>query len=552
MKTGTLCEFGIANKYYMPLIPISDAQSLNETVGGLPYWDVCVEASQFIREILFLLDHDLQIPGALVLDQKKLVGLIPRDQIYEKLGRPFGVELFLKNSSKEFYEMLGIKTLILPFDTLIDDAVKMALMRDERSLYEPIVVSHANGFGIISMHSLLMAQQETLRGLYSEVRNISITDPLTLVNNRRGFFEVVNKELEVMRKFDLEFAVLMIDIDNFKGVNDRYGHLVGDEVIKSVAGQIFANIQKRGTMGRFGGEEFVIFLREVSSKEAYNLAELLCKNIAGFFHTINGYQIRVTISIGMSFSKGTSHTLDQLFTQADDALYFAKNTGRNKMIEWKETLSNLQKEKRAFRIAKGEPERETKQILDQTLHGLLRMLYLRDYETEAHTARVTKLTLDLAKKVGVSEEECENIQIGSLLHDIGKIAVPDNILFKKGDLTEAEWAIMRKHPEYAYSLLSPISYFQHALDIPYCHHEHWNGKGYPRGLYDSEIPLAARIFTIADIWDALSSDRPYRAAWKENEVMNYLVKQAGIIFDPDLVPLFLECLDDYSNKMLSK
>jgi HD-GYP domain-containing protein (c-di-GMP phosphodiesterase class II) len=286
-------------------------------------------------------------------------------------------------------------------------------------------------------------------------------------------------------------------------------------------------------------------LNDISNTEAFNLAETLRKNIASFFHTINGYEIRVTFSIGMSFSKGTSHTLDQLFTQADDALYFAKNTGRNRMIEWEETLSNLQKEKRAFRTAKREPERETKQILDQTLHGLLRMLYLRDYETEAHTARVTKLTLELAKKIGVSEEECENIQIGSLLHDIGKIAIPDNILFKKGDLTESEWVIMQKHPEYAYGLLSPISYFQHALDIPYCHHEHWNGKGYPRGLYGSEIPLAARIFTIVDIWDALSSDRPYRAAWKENEVTDYLVKQAGIIFDPDLVPLFLECLNEH-------
>jgi len=551
MVTGIVYDSRTANKYCMPQNLVPDVLSFNGTVGGLPYWDVCVEASQIIREVLFLFDRDLRIPGVAVLEKKMLVGLIPRDRVYEKLGRPFGVELFLKNSSKGFYEMLGIKTLVMPSDTLIDDAVKMALMRNEQSLYEPIVVSHPNGYRVVSMHTLLLAQQETLRGLYSEVQNLSITDPLTLVNNRRGFFEAVNRELEAIRQFDLEFAVLMIDIDNFKSVNDRYGHLIGDEVLKSVAGQIFNQIRENDVMGRFGGEEFVVLLNDISNMEAFNLAETLRKNIAGFFHAINGYEIRVTISIGMSFSKGTSHTLDQLFTQADDALYFAKNTGRNRMIEWKEeTLGNLQKEKRAFRIAKREPERETKQIIDQTLHGLLRMLYLRDYETEAHTTRVTNLTLELAKKVGISAEERENIQIGSLLHDIGKIAIPDNILFKKGGLTEAEWAIMRKHTEYAYSLLSPISYFQHALDIPYCHHEHWNGKGYPRGLYGDEIPLAARIFTIVDIWDALSSDRPYRAAWKENEVKNYLVNQAGIIFDPDLVPLFLECLDDYSNKRL--
>jgi len=544
MKTKFLDDLQTVNPFYIPMKYVPEPQALNGTVGELPYWDVSVEASQFLREVLFLLDNDLQIPGVLVFEQNTLIGLIPREQIYEKLGRPFGVELFLKNTSKEFYQMLGITTLTLPADTTIDDAVKIALVRETGSLYYPIIVSHPDRYRVVSMYTLLMAQQETLRNLYSEVQNLSITDPLTLVNNRRGFFEAMNREMESIRKFDLEYAVLMIDIDNFKNVNDRYGHLVGDEVIKSVAGQIFINVKNKGVMGRFGGEEFVVFLQDVSHQDAYNQAETLCKNIAGFFHTINGYQVRVTISIGMSFSKGASHTMDQLFTQADDALYFAKKTGRNRMIKWKEDLSPLHKDKRAFRSTKRDNENGKKQDLDQTLHGLLRMLYLRDYETEAHTARVTKLTLELAKKVGVSEEECENIQIGSLLHDIGKIAIPDDILFKKGKLTEGEWAIMQKHPEYAHNLLSPISYFQHALDIPYCHHEHWNGKGYPRGLSKDDIPLAARIFTLVDIWDALSSDRPYRPAWKQDEVVNYLVEQAGIIFDPGLVPLFLEYLDE--------
>ncbi len=133
--------------------------------------------------------------------------------------------------------------------------------------------------------------------------------------------------------------------------------------------------------------------------------------------------------------------------------------------------------------------------------------------------------------------------MGALLHDIGKIAIPDNILFKPGKLTDEEWLIMQKHPQYAHDLLSPILLFQHALEIPYCHHEHWDGTGYPRGLRKEEIPLAARIFSIVDVWDALSSDRPYRAAWSDEAVNDFLVKQTGILFDTALVPLFFDSMN---------
>jgi len=168
----------------------------------------------------------------------------------------------------------------------------------------------------------------------------------------------------------------------------------------------------------------------------------------------------------------------------------------------------------------------------------LQLVSLLDHETEAHTLRVSDRALKLAHKVGVSPDQYESIRIGSLLHDIGKIVVPEQILFKKGELTRAEWEIMRKHPQYAYDLMSLFSYFQNALDVPYCHHEHWNGSGYPRSLRGEEIPLVARIFTIVDVWDALSSDRTYRAAWAEDAIKDFMLKQSGNLFDPALVPLF--------------
>ena len=176
---------------------------------------------------------------------------------------------------------------------------------------------------------------------------------------------------------------------------------------------------------------------------------------------------------------------------------------------------------------------------DSTLEGWSRALDLRDEETEGHTQRVTELTLRLARVMGLDEEELGQIRRGALLHDIGKMGIPDNILLKPGPLTEEEWAIMRKHPVYAYELMAPITYLRAAQDIPYCHHEKWDGTGYPRGLRGEQIPLAARIFAIVDVWDALRSDRPYRQAWSEETVCDYIRGLAGTHFEPKIVEVFL-------------
>ncbi|MCL4260670.1 MAG: HD domain-containing protein, partial [Anaerolineales bacterium] len=182
------------------------------------------------------------------------------------------------------------------------------------------------------------------------------------------------------------------------------------------------------------------------------------------------------------------------------------------------------------------------QAYDITLEGWARALELRDRETEGHTRRVTELTMRLAKSMGLSDEELANIYRGVLLHDIGKMGVPDQILRKTGPLTETEWEEMRRHPQYAYDLLSPIHYLHPSLDIPYCHHEHWDGSGYPRGLKGEQIPLAARIFSVVDVWDALRSDRPYRKAWPTDQIIQYIKDNAGILLDPDVVRRFLTLL----------
>jgi putative nucleotidyltransferase with HDIG domain len=184
--------------------------------------------------------------------------------------------------------------------------------------------------------------------------------------------------------------------------------------------------------------------------------------------------------------------------------------------------------------------RELMQAYDATIEGWSRALDLRDKETEGHTLRVTEMTLILAHKFNFTDEELQHIRWGALLHDIGKLGVPDSILLKPGTLTEEEWVSMKKHPTFAYEMLLPIHYLQPALDIPYCHHEKWDGTGYPRALKGEAIPLAARLFAIVDVWDALTNDRPYRAAWTREEATQYIIDQSEKHFDPKVVELFLD------------
>jgi len=180
--------------------------------------------------------------------------------------------------------------------------------------------------------------------------------------------------------------------------------------------------------------------------------------------------------------------------------------------------------------------------LDATLESWGRALELRGIESEGHTERVTDMALQVAHAMGMSDAELVHVRRGALVHDIGKMGIPDRIMFKVGPLDEDGWAEMRQHPVYAYELLSSIEILRPALDIPYGHHEKWDGSGYPRGLSGKEIPLSARVFAVVDVWDALHSARSYRAAWSNSEVDDYLHEQAGRHFDPDVIRTFFGLL----------
>ncbi|HNH05416.1 MAG TPA: response regulator [Anaerolineales bacterium] len=212
-------------------------------------------------------------------------------------------------------------------------------------------------------------------------------------------------------------------------------------------------------------------------------------------------------------------------------------------------LQTILRLNRYRRIAEQKEELQTlnKQLLvayNKTIEGWSQALDLRDRETEGHTQRVMNLTIRFAKAVGFSEADLEHVRRGSLLHDVGKLGIPDAILHKAAKLTDEEWFIMRKHPVYAYQWLSSIDFLEPALDIPYCHHEKWDGSGYPRGIKGEAIPISARLFAIVDVWDALCSDRPYRSAMSKTDALDYIRSESGTHFDPELVKIFTELVKD--------
>ncbi|WP_110513623.1 HD domain-containing phosphohydrolase [Herpetosiphon llansteffanensis] len=217
-----------------------------------------------------------------------------------------------------------------------------------------------------------------------------------------------------------------------------------------------------------------------------------------------------------------------------------------------QTITRLNRYRR-LQDERRQVERLNQEIIDAYNAGIeawSRALDLRDKETEGHSKRVTEMTVRIAEALGITGDDLVQIWRGALLHDIGKMGIPDAILHKPGPLTNEEWLVMQKHPTYAYDLLRPIHYLQPALDIPYCHHEKWDGSGYPRGLKGTEIPLAARIFALADVWDALRSDRPYRLGWPVERIREHIANLAGSHFDPALVPLFLQFVEEASEPLL--
>ncbi len=387
-----------------------------------------------------------------------------------------------------------------------------------------------------------------LEDAHATIQKQSLTDALTGLPNHRAVMDQFNKELERAYRYGRPLSVLFFDADRFKNVNDTYGHAAGDAVLRQI-GERAGNVLREGdTLGRFGGEEFVILLPEADAREAGIIAERIRVSVADGLMATSEVEggILMTVSIGLStlLVDGTSE--QELLTHADEAMYVAKRLGRNQVRTSEEVrqigadveLMALMLQNGQLELAQREgtrPERLRETYTVNSIYSLMALLEERDLMLSMHAHTVSDLATTLAQEIGLQPASVSRIGMAALLHDIGKVAVPDGLLQKAATLTAGERELLRKHAELGAQILEASPLLYDLMPAVRHHHEHWDGSGYPDQLRGEDIPLASRIIAVAEAYDAMQSNYPYQIHRSPEEAMVELQRCAGSQFDPSII-----------------
>jgi diguanylate cyclase (GGDEF)-like protein/putative nucleotidyltransferase with HDIG domain len=354
---------------------------------------------------------------------------------------------------------------------------------------------------------------------------LALTDPLTGLGNHRHFQERLQRELINAQETQTPLALCLIDIDDFKRINDKFGHPEGDRVLGLVAGRL----RQGGEAFRLGGDEFAVLLPSHDPETARTAAKSIVERVASLDLAHMG---SLTVSAGVASFPGQGAERDELIRLADSALYWAKEHGKNQVRVHRPDVVELAELKR---VASG-PDRAAR---FRAAASLARAVDTRDAYTGSHSHRVSELAAKIAVRLGLGAEETELTRLAASLHDLGKLAIPEEILRKPGPLTAPERVVLERHPQIGFRMLESLG-VDPVADWVLHHHERWDGTGYPDRLPADEIPLGARIIFVADAFDAMTSDRVYRRPLSTSDALEELERCAGSQFDPTVVEALSE------------
>ena len=369
--------------------------------------------------------------------------------------------------------------------------------------------------------------------LYARLEQKSRIDELTGLFNRRYFEERLKEELSRHSRYGDVFSMFMIDLDNFKSYNDIYGHPAGDILLGQIGRIIKSSVRNVDQAFRYGGDEFVVILPQTARDAAYVVAERVRRQTA---EEMQKRAIAVTCSIGLASYPEDGMLSGELVDVADTALYHAKRTGGNRIFLSSKILSKQPDNG-------GIPGTVTRPNNLSDVYDIASAVEAKDPYTYGHSKKVNIYAVALAEAIGLSPDEVSTLSAAALLHDIGKVGIPDKVLNKKGKLTKEDWETIKAHPKLGANIITNIPKLAPSVNSILYHHERWDGGGYPEGLKGEEIPIEARILAIADSFEAMTSARPYRPALSLEEVVTELRQGAGLQFDPKLVAVFIDIIE---------